>query len=154
MKWNEQELSAWIEKTKTKDDDAELVAKYTRSDESKIKQLTLEIEKLTQETTKAYRDLEAELTETHAHQMGLDKAAEDFRRIHAERQQLITMWEQTVNQMQKRDMEIENSAQNFQKQKAAVVQKVKSASPRFLTAIGLRRARACALRRAGEGCQR
>ena len=126
LKWNEQELQAWIEKTKLVDDDAEVIEKYTRADEAKVKALTLEIDKLTQEAAKAYRELEAELTETHAQQMSLDKAAEDFRRIHAERQQLISMWEQTVSRMQARDTEIDNAAQRFQHLKGEVAEKVGS----------------------------
>lgn len=124
MKWNEQELNAWMEKTKVADDDAQVLVKYTRADEAKIKQLTLEIERLTLETAKAHRELEAEMTETHANQMGLDKAAEDFRRLHAERKQLIQLWEQTVEKMQKRDGEIEGAAQQFQKFKGEVAEKV------------------------------
>jgi len=37
----------------------------------------------------------------------LDKAAEEFRAAHAERQQLIKQWEHTIEQMQRRDREMD-----------------------------------------------
>ncbi|KAG8516046.1 Coiled-coil domain-containing protein 39, partial [Galemys pyrenaicus] len=40
----------------------------------------------------------------------LDKAAQDFRKIHNERQELIKQWENTIEQMQKRDKDIDNCA--------------------------------------------
>lgn len=43
-------------------------------------------------------------------QLELDKAAQDFRKIHNERQELIKQWENTIEQMQKRDRDIDNSA--------------------------------------------
>lgn len=41
-------------------------------------------------------------------QIELDKAAEDFRRVHHDRQELIKQWENTIEQMRKRDQEIDN----------------------------------------------
>lgn len=43
-------------------------------------------------------------------QLELDKAAQDFRKIHNERQELIKQWENTIEQMQKRDRDIDNCA--------------------------------------------
>lgn len=43
-------------------------------------------------------------------QIELDKTAEDFRRVHHERQELIKQWENTIEQMQKRDQEIDQCA--------------------------------------------
>ncbi|MEJ1277434.1 coiled-coil domain containing 39 [Cricetulus griseus] len=40
----------------------------------------------------------------------LDKAAQDFRKIHLERQELIQQWESTIEQMKRRDQEIDNFA--------------------------------------------
>lgn len=39
--------------------------------------------------------------------MELDKTAEDFRKAHAERQDLIQQWEFTIEQMQRRDKEMD-----------------------------------------------
>ena len=37
----------------------------------------------------------------------MDKTAEEFRKAHAERQNLINQWENTIDQMQKRDQEMD-----------------------------------------------
>jgi hypothetical protein len=41
----------------------------------------------------------------------LEKTAEDFRKAHKERQELIKQWEIIIEQMQKRDTEIDGAAQ-------------------------------------------
>ena len=46
------------------------------------------------------------------------QAADNFRRIHDERQALISMWEQTLTQMQQRDNDIEQTAAENAKLKA------------------------------------
>jgi len=41
------------------------------------------------------------------YQIELDKTAEDFRKAHQERQELIGQWENTIEQMQRRDREMD-----------------------------------------------
>lgn len=55
---------------------------------AKIKDLNLQIEKLTSLTHERRLNLEQEVTETQAKQIELDKAAEEFRQIHKERQEV------------------------------------------------------------------
>lgn len=43
-------------------------------------------------------------------QMELDRAAEDFRRVHQERQEVIRQWEDAIHQMHKRDQEMDQCA--------------------------------------------
>lgn len=43
-------------------------------------------------------------------QMELDKTAEHFRRVHQERQEVIRQWENAIQQMQKRDQQIDHCA--------------------------------------------
>lgn len=43
-------------------------------------------------------------------QIELDKTAEDFRRVHWERQEVIRQWENAIQQMQKRDQQIDHCA--------------------------------------------
>ena len=40
----------------------------------------------------------------------MDKLAEEFRKAHLERQELLQQWEGTINQMKRRDAEIDASA--------------------------------------------
>lgn len=54
--------------------------------------------------------LNNELIETVTSQIELDKTAECFRTAHQEREDLIDQWEQTIEQMQKRDMSMDKCA--------------------------------------------
>ncbi|XP_062987952.1 coiled-coil domain-containing protein 39 [Elgaria multicarinata webbii] len=110
MNWDQQALEAWLEESARKDNDAVTIQKYAQQDDGKLRVLTLQIEMLTVQCNNRRRILDNELTETLAAQIELDKTAEDFRRVHHERQELIRQWESTIEQMQKRDQEIDNCA--------------------------------------------
>ncbi|XP_006869886.1 PREDICTED: coiled-coil domain-containing protein 39 [Chrysochloris asiatica] len=110
MNWDQQALEAWLEESAHKDSDALTLQKYAQQDDNKIRALTLQLERLTVECNQKKKVLDNELTETLSAQLELDKAAQDFRRIHNERQELIKQWENTIEQMQKRDQDIDNCA--------------------------------------------
>uniref|UniRef100_A0A2K6M075 Coiled-coil domain-containing protein 39 n=1 Tax=Rhinopithecus bieti TaxID=61621 RepID=A0A2K6M075_RHIBE len=110
MNWDQQALEAWLEESARKDSDALTLQKYAQQDDNKIRALTLQLERLTLECNKKRKILDNELTETISAQLELDKAAQDFRKIHNERQELIKQWENTIEQMQKRDGDIDNCA--------------------------------------------
>ena len=65
------------------------------------------MERLTDESSKKRHQLDNETTETLTAQIELDKTAEDFRKAHQERQELIRQWENTIEQMQRRDKEMD-----------------------------------------------
>lgn len=110
MNWDQKALEAWLEESARKDEDALTLQKYTRSDEGKVKELTLRMEKMTDDAAKKKRELEHELTSTMTAQIELDKTAEEFRKAHGERQELLHQWENTIQQMQKRDREMDQLA--------------------------------------------
>ncbi|XP_004675066.1 PREDICTED: coiled-coil domain-containing protein 39 [Condylura cristata] len=110
MNWDQQALEAWLEESAHKDSDALTLQKYAQQDDNKIRALTLQLEKLTLECNQRRKVLDNELTETLSAQLELDKAAQDFRKIHVERQELIKQWENTIEQMLKRDKDIDNCA--------------------------------------------
>ncbi|XP_042315960.1 coiled-coil domain-containing protein 39 isoform X1 [Sceloporus undulatus] len=110
MNWDQQALEAWLEESARKDNDAVTIQKYAQQDDNKLRVLTLQIEMLTVKCNNKRRILDNELTETLAAQIELDKTAEDFRRVHLERQELIRQWENTIEQMRKRDQEIDSCA--------------------------------------------
>ncbi|NWV77616.1 CCD39 protein, partial [Dasyornis broadbenti] len=110
MNCDEELLESWIKELNRSDDDAIAIQKYAQQDEGKLGALTLQIEKLTMEANQKRRALDNELTETITAQMELDRAAEDFRRVHQERQEVIRQWENAIQQMQKRDEEIDHCA--------------------------------------------
>ncbi|KAK3603714.1 hypothetical protein CHS0354_023327 [Potamilus streckersoni] len=120
MNWDQQALEAWLEESARKDEDSMAIQKYTRQDESKIKELSLRMERLTDDALIKRKTLEHETTETLTAQIELDKTAEDFRRAHQERQELIQQWENTIEQMQRRDKEMDLLAAQLAKVKAEV----------------------------------
>jgi hypothetical protein len=115
MKWDQQALEAWLEESAQKDEDALTLKKYAKEDEAKIKDLTLRVEKLVDVAQKQKKLVDEETMNTITVQIELDKTAEEFRKTHRERQDLIKQWENIIDQMQKRDNQIEKSAQSLMK---------------------------------------
>ena len=73
----------------------------------------LQLEKLTNGLAEAKTALENDVTETQAKQIELDKTAEDFRKLHKERSDLVAQWEAAVGAMQKRDETIKHAHEEF-----------------------------------------
>ena len=113
MNWNQEELEQWALAMKQKEEDNLALQKYARADESKIKQLTLQIEKLTLQVQGKKQALDAEVLETQGSQIELDKAAEDFRLLHKERLELVRQWEESIIAMQRRDDNIRMAGEQF-----------------------------------------
>ncbi|KFU99928.1 Coiled-coil domain-containing protein 39, partial [Tauraco erythrolophus] len=110
MNCDEEVLESWIKESNRKDNDAITIQKYAQQDEGKLGALVLQVEKLTVQANQKRRALDNELTETITAQIELDKTAEDFRRVHQERQEVIRQWENAIQQMQKRDQQIDHCA--------------------------------------------
>ncbi|XP_037262089.1 coiled-coil domain-containing protein 39 [Falco rusticolus] len=110
MNCHEDVLDSWIKESNRKDNDVITIQKYAQQDEGKLGALTLQVEKLTVQANHKRRALDNELTETMTAQIELDKTVEDFRRVHQERQEVIRQWENAVQQMQKRDQQIDHCA--------------------------------------------
>jgi hypothetical protein len=70
------------------------------------------------------------VTDTQAQQIVLDKTAEDFRKLHAERQQLVRQWESAVHAMQARDRDIDAASERFREGKAFLHQKAEAHAER------------------------
>ena len=60
MSWDEAALSEWMVKARQKEEDADMINKYQLADEARVKELTLQIEKLTVEAQNAKRVLDQE----------------------------------------------------------------------------------------------
>ncbi|XP_078420092.1 coiled-coil domain-containing protein 39 [Cetorhinus maximus] len=131
LNWDKQALEAWLEESTKTDEDAITIQKYAQEDEGKIRDITVRLERMTIEANKKRKLLDNEMTETIAAQMELDKIAHDFRRSHSERQELISQWQDTIEQMQKRDQDMDKCAlllaevkQEIQEQEAAINEKI------------------------------
>eukprot|EP00906_Rhabdomonas_costata_P009731 RCo013728 len=118
MSFNQEELEQWDLARKQKEDDAFSLFKYHRTDDAKVKELTLTLEKLSRNVLEKKKELEKEITETQTTQIELDKTAEDFRALHAERQDLIKQWEEAIQAMHRRDEAIKKAGEQFAEGKA------------------------------------
>merc|ERR1712228_1093973 len=86
---------------------------YKRADDSKVRELTLAVQKLTVEIDSKKKELADQVTETQAKQIEMDKTAELFRQLHDDRKRLIAQWEESVNTMQTRDKQLENLGKEY-----------------------------------------
>jgi len=123
MNWNHEELKQWAEANLQKEEDNLIIEKYRRADEQKVKDLTLSIEKQTKVVSDTKSQLDAEATETQSAKIQLDKTAEDFRKLHSERQELIRQWEQTFEAIKRRDADIQNASDQLAEKKREVKEK-------------------------------
>ena len=113
MNWNQEKLEQWAVAAKQKEEDNIALQKYTRADELKIKELSMQLEQLTKECVIQKSGLENEVTETQAQQMQLDRIAVEFEQSHVERKNLVLRWQETVNETQRRDEQIVEASEGF-----------------------------------------
>ena len=85
----------------------------------KIHELNLQLEKLTKLAVEKQAEHENETTETKARQIQLDRTAEEFHALHAERQQLVRQWQDALEGTRKRDEEINAVATQYMDERGA-----------------------------------
>lgn len=113
MNWSQEELEQWAIAARQKEEDEMTLEKYRRADDSKVRELTLAIEKLTFENSQKKKELADQVTETQAKQIEMDKTAALFRQLHEDRRKLIQQWEDAVGSMQSRDKQLENLGEDY-----------------------------------------
>ncbi|KAL7749405.1 Coiled-coil domain-containing protein 39 [Sorochytrium milnesiophthora] len=121
---NEQkELEDWLQVQREKEEDNLILLKYSKEDDQRIKDLTLQIERLMGQANRKRNQLNQEITETQVSQIELEKTTEEFRRMHRDRQDLLTQWESAVDTMKQRDEEIVTAQEHYQKLRDEIRQK-------------------------------
>jgi len=113
MNWNQEELEQWAIAARQKEEDELTLEKYRRADDSKVRELTLAVEKLTVENSSRRKELADLVTETQAKQIEMDKTAELFRSLHDDRRRLIDQWEESVKSMKSRDSQLERLGEEY-----------------------------------------
>ena len=113
MNWNQGELDQWVTASNQKEQDSDVIAKYAKMDDQKIKDMSFEVEKLTKELLQHQESLDNEVIETQAKQMELDRISTDFKISHEERKELIARWQDIIDEIKKRDIEINLIGERF-----------------------------------------
>lgn len=99
INWNQEEMDIWLKAVKQKEDDKFTIENYKKADELKIKELNLDIERLTADKNKLEGDLEKEVTETQAIQVELEKVNEEFREQNESRHKLYEQWDTLIKKI-------------------------------------------------------
>ena len=99
INWNQEEKQMWQLAVNQKEEDKLIVEKYKRADDLKIKELTIDIERLTSEKNKIENNLENEITETQALQIEIDKISEEFKIQNLERERLYSQWDGIIKKI-------------------------------------------------------
>lgn len=123
MNWNQEELEQWAETARQKEEDFLAIERYRRQDEQKVKDQALRLEQLTKDLFNWKTSLDNESTDKAAKQMELDRIANEFRIAHEERQAMVNRWQETINEMKKRDTEINELGERFAHAKTERVRK-------------------------------
>lgn len=110
----EKELEEWLKVQTEKEDDKVALLKYSREDNIKVRDLSLEIERLFVEVQKKKGQLHSEVTETQGALLELDRTTASFKRLHVERQELLKQWEQSVLEMKFKDEELQQAQDRLQ----------------------------------------
>ena len=113
MNWNQEELLQWSLAAKQKDEDRSALEKYEQLDSIKIKNLTLKMEKAARVVQETKSRLDDEVTESQAVQIELDKTADEYRKLHVQRQDLVKQWHDAMDAMMKRDQAIANTGEHI-----------------------------------------
>ena len=89
-------LEEWLEEASHREEDTMTLLKYAKIDDSKVKELTLKLEKITEERENKKRLLEKEVITTLTTQLELDKTSDSFRKAHDERMGVLEQWENII----------------------------------------------------------
>lgn len=100
---NQEDMEKWLLAAKQKKEDNLMLEKYKRSDETKVKEIGLEIQRLTVERGKLERNLANQVTETKACQIEVDKLVQEFHFHSEERQRVFSQWDSVVASLAKRN---------------------------------------------------
>jgi chromosome segregation ATPase len=134
MNWNHEELGQWTSAAKQKEEDHVALERYRRADEQKVKDLELQLEKLTAEKSSKGKQLQDALTSTQSIQIEMDRTVEMLKSLTDSRKEALARWEDTVAAVNMRDEDLLRRGQEFTDIQLKVVEREKNLSEqeRFL----------------------
>ncbi len=121
-------LDEWSRHTAEFEDNIFALLKCHHDDEIKIKSLHLKLERLREVVGKRKAELDESSTMHRMSQVALDKTAEEYRQLHAERQAVVERWEAADRVVKVRDAELKqlfekvNNAKEKARKKAAALE--------------------------------
>ncbi|XP_018649577.1 putative ubiquitin-protein ligase BRE1 [Schistosoma mansoni] len=94
------------------DEDMKIIEKYIKQDNTKIKELDLELEKLTNTRNELKSKLDTTYTNTLVDQVKFDNITKEVKEAYIQRDGLIKQWENVINQMRQRDIQLDHFSQS------------------------------------------
>lgn len=113
MNWNQEELEQWATAAAQKEDDNFALQSYLHSDELKVKELGIALQRLTLMAAESRVELDNEISETHVCQVELQRTAHFFKLRQAERNRIVEQWKSTVEKMRQIDSEVEKKSRDY-----------------------------------------
>nr|CAD7404354.1 unnamed protein product [Timema cristinae] len=113
VKWDKNALLAWEEEMARGEEDNYVIVRAFQEDDSRAKELELKRERLQQEVMSRKQLLERVVREVCMLEHVLDRTSKLFRKVHQERQDMITQWEGSVRVLHQRDSDIHNTVKEI-----------------------------------------
>ncbi len=117
MRFSEAELEEWARVQTEKEEDTQALLKYSKEDEATIRKLTSQLEHAEQEYNRTRQLLDRETSDLDITRIELAKTSNEFAMLHLERQALISRWEQTLDLTAKKNEDITQFRQAYEKLK-------------------------------------
>nr|XP_023029063.1 coiled-coil domain-containing protein 39 [Leptinotarsa decemlineata] len=106
MDWDAEALKAWEESLKKRDEDIELLKKFSKEDERRYNELEAKRQHLQTEVA-AKRGKVAKIAATfNNYELVIERSGKVLKQLMTERDALITQWKDTVKMLQQRDNDI------------------------------------------------
>ncbi|CAH8532773.1 unnamed protein product [Schistosoma rodhaini] len=102
------------------DEDMKIIEKYIKQDNTKIKELDLELEKLTNTRNELKSKLDTTYTNTLVDQVKFDNITKEVKEAYNQRDGLIKQWENVINQMRQRDIQLDHFSQRLNQMKTQI----------------------------------
>lgn len=105
--WDIEALKAWEEALKKRDDDNELIKKFSKEDERKFNELEARRQLLQAEFNAKTLSISKMVCDLHSCEMIIERTGKSIKQQINERERLIKQWKDSVKMLQQRDTDID-----------------------------------------------